>query len=559
MKLLAFLFLFSTFAFSQNKYPQDYFISPLNIPLDLSGSFGELRSNHFHSGLDFTTNKTEGLPVYAAADGYVSRIKISTFGYGKAIYITHNNGFTTVYAHLQKANGEIESYIKKNQYKEKSYEVEMFPKANELFVRKGDIIAFSGNTGGSSGPHLHFEFRDTKTEKIINPLHFGFNKIIRDDRKPEVYALIAYPIDSSLVNESEKPISLSITKQTNGTFLAKTVKTNGKVAFGINAYDFCTNAYNKNGLYKANAYLNGVLYFTFDFETFSFDETRYINHFLDYERLKSLNQRVQKLFYKQPYPLTIINKNTKNGIIAPQPNTTYTYKIELLDFHGNKTEVIVPIEYANQQTKISNKIFKTNYFVKAARESIFKKDNFTVTIPENAFYEDFYMSLEKNSNLVMLHNEKTPIHKAIKLTINDNSISEDLKDKTFIALVEGAELSYNKTYQKDGSYSANIKSFGNYKLAQDTAPPRIYNVNFVEGKTLTQKTISVSINDLLSGIDTYNAYLNGNWILMEYDHKTKKLIHNLSDGIAVKGKNELKIVVIDNLKNSAIFESYFYL
>lgn len=170
MKILRILLFFYTPFFAQTTYPTTYFKSPLLIPMQLSGNFGELRNNHFHSGLDYKTNQKEGLPVLAAADGYVSRIKISTFGYGKAIYINHSNGYTTVYGHLQKANGAIESYIKKSQYDQKSFEIEQFPMAKELQVKQGDTIAWSGNTGGSEGPHLHFEFRDTQTENIINPL-----------------------------------------------------------------------------------------------------------------------------------------------------------------------------------------------------------------------------------------------------------------------------------------------------------------------------------------------------------------------------------------------------
>ena len=185
MRLVLAILFAPLFIFSQD-YPQDYFQSPLDVPLDVSGSFGELRSNHFHSGLDFKTKGVEGLPVYAAGDGYISRIKISTFGYGKAIYITHPNGYTSVYGHLQKANGAIESFIKARQYKEQSYEVEMYLYPTELPVKKGDVIAFSGNTGGSGGPHLHFEFRNTKSEEILNPMHFGFKKIIKDERKPVI-------------------------------------------------------------------------------------------------------------------------------------------------------------------------------------------------------------------------------------------------------------------------------------------------------------------------------------------------------------------------------------
>lgn len=558
MKLLLAILLAPLFLFSQD-YPQETFQSPLGIPLDLSGSFGELRSNHFHSGLDFKTTGKEGLPVYAAGDGYISRIKISTFGYGKAIYITHPNGYTSVYGHLQKANGAIQDYIRKRHYQEKSYEIEMFLYPTELPVKKGDIIAYSGNTGGSGGPHLHFEFRDTKSEQIINPMHFGFKKVIKDERKPIIQGVVAYPIDSTIVNNSQKPINISFSKQADGSYLSVKVKANGKVAFGINAYDFCTNGYNKNGLYKVKAYLNGVLQYQYGFDSFSFDESRYINNFIDYERFHEMGQRVQKLFHFNEYPLSVVSGNKKDGIIKVQPNTNYNYKVELYDFHGNKVDLVIPIEFAFQETKIAKTVQKTPYYIKAKTESIFEKNNVSVYVPENAFYNNFYMNFDVSNDIVTLHDDSVPVHKNITLTFNDVvGLTEEQLSKTYIATLDGYKLDYNKTYRKGNSFSVKTKTLGKYKLAQDTTPPRIYNVNFVEGKKLTdQKTISVSVTDLHSDIDTYNGYLNGKWILMEYDYKTKKLIHNLDDKIYVEGRNDLKIVVTDNLQNSTTFESYF--
>ena len=558
MKLLLAILLAPLFLFSQD-YPQETFQSPLGIPLDLSGYFGELRSNHFHSGLDFKTSGKEGLPVYAAADGYISRIKISTFGYGKAIYITHPNGYTSVYGHLQKANGAIQDYIRKRHYQERSYEIEMYLYPTELPVKKGDIIAYSGNTGGSGGPHLHFEFRDTKSEQIINPMHFGFKKIIKDERKPVIQGVVAYPIDSTIVNNSQKPINISFSKQADGSYLSVKVKANGKVAFGINAYDFCTNGYNKNGLYKVKAYLNGVLQYQYGFDSFAFDESRYINNFIDYERFHEMGQRVQKLFQLNEYPLSVVSGNKKDGIIKVQPNTNYNYKVELYDFHGNKVDLVIPIEFALQETKIAKTVQKTPYYIKAKTESIFEKNNVSVYVPENAFYNNFYMNFDVSNDIVTLHDDSVPVHKNITLTFNDVvGLTEEQLSKTYIATLDGYKLDYNKTYRKGNSFSVKTKSLGKYKLAQDTTPPRIYNVNFVEGKKLTdQKTISVSVTDLHSDIDTYNGYLNGKWILMEYDYKTKKLTHNLDDKIYVEGRNDLKIVVTDNLQNSTTFESYF--
>jgi murein DD-endopeptidase MepM/ murein hydrolase activator NlpD len=560
MKFVLALLLVPFLVFSQENYPQDVFQSPLAIPLDISGSFAELRSNHFHSGLDFKTSGVEGLPVFATGDGYVSRIKISPFGYGKAIYITHPNGYTSVYGHLQKANGAIQELIKKKQYQEQSFEVEMYLYPTELPVKKGDIIAFSGNTGGSGAPHLHFEFRDTKSEQIINPMHFGFKKMIKDERKPIIQGIVVYPLDSTTVNNAQKPINISFNKQTDGTYLCSKVKANGRIAFGINAYDYCTNAYNKNGLYKVKAYLNGVLQYQYGFDTFAFDESRYVNNFIDYERYHDMGQRIQKLFELTSYPLSIVAGNTKDGTLKILPNANYSYRVELYDFHQNKIELIIPIEYGIQVPTIKKTIQKTPYFVKAKTESIFEKGNVTVYVPENAFYANFYMNFEVNKDIATLHDDSVPVHKNITLTFNDVSgLTEEQLSKTYIATLEGYKLDFNKTTRKGNSFATKIKTLGKYKLAQDSIPPRIYNVNFVEGKTLKdQKTISVSVADLHSDIANYSAYLNGKWILMEYDYKTKRLTHNLEDAIYVQGRNDFKISVTDSLQNSATFESYFF-
>ncbi len=332
------------------------------------------------------------------------------------------------------------------------------------------------------------------------------------------------------------------------------------MSFGINAYDFCTNAYNKNGLYKVKAYLNGVLQYQYGFDGFAFDETRYINNFIDYERFHIMGQRVQKLFQLADYPLSVVADNKKDGTIKVQPGTNYTYRIELYDFHGNRVDVIIPLEFAYQEAKIEKTYQKTPYFIKAKNESIFEKNKVTVQILENAFYNDFYLNFDVNGDILSLHDDSVPVHKNITITFNDvQGLTEEQLSKTFIATLDGYKLDFNKTYRKGNTFSIKTRTLGKFKLAQDVTPPRIYNVNFVEGKTIKgQKTISVSITDLLSGIDTYNAYINGKWILMEYDYKTKKLIHNLEDNICVEGRNDFKLVVTDNLQNSTTFESYFF-
>jgi len=558
MKFVYVLFLMAFLGFSQ-EYPKDYFISPLDIPLDVSGSFGELRSNHFHAGLDLKTNGKTGLAVHAVADGYVSRIKISTWGYGKAIYITHPNGYTTVYGHLESANGIIEETIKKRHYTEKSFEIELFFKPTDLPVKKGEIIAFSGNSGGSGGPHLHFEFRDSKTEKILNPLLFGYDKFVVDKFKPKVTGIMVYPLNDSIaINDEFLAQTIPLSPNSDGNYVAQKIYTNGAIGFGMNVFDNMTNAYNKNGIYKVSTFVNGVPYFSYKFDSFSFDESKHINYFIDFYRYKKQKQRFQKMFMFTNYPLSIVNENKRDGILKVQPAASYTYKIIVEDFAKNSSIIEIPVVYKKAEVKKTVAIID-GISIKAKNEYNFEDGNCTVYFPENTFYEDFKMKMRMQDGMLYLHEDEIPVKNSFTVSFDISNLDENLKNKSFIAYVDGNDVSYNKSYFKGNKINARVKKLGNYKVIQDTVAPKIYAVNFSEGKNIdSYKTISIKIADDLSGIDSYEAYLNGNWILMDYDYKTNKLVHNLSDAIYVKGKNDFKLVVSDEMNNSTTFESVFY-
>ncbi len=559
MKLSFFLILFCNALFSQTEYPKDYFRSPLDIPMQLSGNFGELRPNHFHAGFDMKTLQREGLNVYAVADGYVSRIKISTFGNGKIIYISHPNGFTSVYGHLQKANDSIESFIKMTHYKEQSFEIEMFLKPNELIVKQGQLIAFTGNTGSSEGPHLHFEFRDTKTEFIINPMFFGFDAFLKDSKKPVIQNLYAYPLDSkTTVNHSRRPIIIATTLQKDGTYLAQKVVANGKIGFGITTFDYDDVSFNKNGVFDVNFFSNGKSVFEYQFNTYSFDDMRYINVLIDYPLYKKTGQRVQKLFMNPPYDLRIVKTDETNGVITVLPNLNSVCRIEVSDLYGNKTIIAIPVEYDLLSTVIEKEPIVSNYFVKASKDCLFEKDGMSVFFPAGTFYDDFNLNFDVKNNVLKVHDDTVPVSSNFTISIENNSYPEDQKDKIFIGRVSGKSISYNSTRRKEGVYEAKTRTLGQYLLVLDTIKPVISIVKSIEGKDLSnQKIIQVSIRDSLSGIRSYNGYLNGKWILMEYDNKTRRLTHNFSDGIVANGANELKIVVVDNVGNSATFEAHF--
>ena len=559
MKIIySFLFFYAFTTVAQITYPKDYFRSPLDIPMQLSGNFGEFRPNHFHAGFDFKTMQKEGLNIYAVADGYVSRIKISTVGNGKTIYINHPNGFTSVYAHLQRSLGKIEEYIKKAHYKEQAYEIELFPSPTDLIVKKGDVIALSGNTGGSEGPHLHFEFRDTQTEKVINPYFFGFDSFMKDTKKPQISSLVVYPInENSVVNQSKRPVNLNLSLMADGSYLSQKVLAKGKIGFGIQSYDVFDFSYDKYGLFKVQTFLNGSPSFGYQLDTFSFDETKYINAFIDFYKYKKTKQRIQKLFMQNPYPLSIIRSDLNYGIIEVSSNFTNLYRIEVSDFYGNTTSVSIPIQYAVDEAKITEEVVKTPYLLKAKTDSNFEKDNGSVFFPAGTFYDDFYLDFDVKDNVMTVHNDLVAVNNAFQVTIIDSSAVND--EKTFIASLKENKLSYNSTKRKENTFTTYTKKLGKFILAKDTIAPKISIAKPIDGKWLSnQKTVQLTISDALSGIKSYNGFLNGKWILFEYENKTNTITHYFDDGIVAEGKNDLKVVVTDNVGNSTIFETQFF-
>lgn len=560
MKLAFLAFLVCNLAVAQTDYPKNYFDSPLEVPLQLSANFGELRSNHFHAGFDIRTQQRTGLNVLAAADGYVSRIKISTYGGGKTLYITHPNGYTTVYCHLNSAVGSIEKFIKETQYKEKAYEVEVFLKPNELPVKKGEIIALSGNTGGSGGPHLHFEIRDSKTEKIINPMLFGFDAKFTDTQKPTLSTVYVYPLnDSTTVNQARRPLILNVKQQSDGSFLADRVATNGQIGFGITVRDKDNISPFKYGIYKVESFFNGNVNFGYTFDTFSFDESRYINALLDYEKYRTNGQKVQQLFMRKKFPLSIIKTDSNNGILTIVPNLASTYRIEVSDFYGNKTTIHIPIQYDSLPAIVPKEEPVSKYLVRADKDCIFAKENVTVFFPAGTFYNDFNMNFDVKGDEIIVHDETVPVHTNFTLSIDDPSFGAGNRDKVFIGEIVGKRIDFNYTSLKGTVFTSKLRYMASYKLVLDVEPPTVRITKVVEGKNIgNQKSIKFIISDSLSGIKSYDGYLNGKWILFEYEYKNRKITHDFSDGIVLDGANDLKVVVTDNVGNSTTFETQFF-
>ena len=560
MRILFFFQLFFVWYLeAQNKYPEGYFSQPLDIPLVLSGTFGELRSNHFHSGVDIKTNGKENLSVYGVASGYVSRIKIQRYGYGKALYITHPNGYTSVYCHLNSFASHIASYVKEAQYKDQTYEIELFPEKNTLAINQGDFIAYSGNTGGSGGPHLHFEIRDSLSNPI-NPLLFGYE--VKDTKSPTVQGVYVYPIDKdAIVKNSNERVKLVLRKVKENLYIANSIEAIGVIGLGIDTFDQLDMAYNKNGVFKVRTLINGNLNFEYDFETFSFAETRDINTFIDYPKYVTTRKRIQKC-YVEPYNnLSLYNKKNNNGLIVIEEGNSYQIEIEVLDIADNKTKVIIPIEgYSPHDKIVFPQLAEEGTLLIAGRDNIFKQDNATVFVPANTFYYDFMLDFKTYGDTVMVHNFQTPIKNKYTLTIDLPEERYLSDDRLFIAYVkQHNKLEYQQTFYQENALSTRTNYLGEFIIVKDSIAPQVKSLNFKEGQNLKNyKTLKLLVSDDLSGIDSYNATLNGEWILMEYEYKKDMLIYNFSDLELKEGKYDLEVEVKDKVGNTIIYKTVFY-
>ncbi|WP_375324979.1 M23 family metallopeptidase [Flagellimonas sp. GZD32] len=544
---------------AQMEYPKESFQSPLEIPLVLAGTFGELRSNHFHSGIDIKTQQREGLPVLAIQDGAITRIVVKHWGYGKALYVAHPNGYTSVYGHLQKFSPEIEAYVKKVQYQKQSYEVEIFPDYGEIKVTKGNTIAYSGNTGGSAGPHLHFEIRNSVNSKPTNPLLYGYE--VRDATNPTLLGLYGYPLsDDAMINQSQEKIQLNYTKQADGSYLADKVSAIGTIGFGINTFDRLDLAANKNGVYAIKQIVNGREYSNFDFETFSFGETRYINTLIDYEHFYDHRQRIQKIF-KEPYNhLSIYNTLYNDGKIEVNEGMSYNVEFLIADIAGNTTKLVVPIEGKREAVKIPKEDRTTENYVIASKPNNYDLGAAKVYFPSNTFYEDFYINLEKGTDTITIHDNSVAAHRNFTISFDPSKYAQQDRDQLFIAHLDiDGRPSYSTTYKRDGSFTTRTRTLGTYTLVKDSVAPIIKPKNFKEKQWLNNFSyLSLRISDDLSGIDSYSATLNGKWILMEYEPKTNTITYNFEDNISNETENELVVTVTDNVGNSTTYTTTFF-
>lgn len=556
---------------SQPTFRQDYFMAPINIPLFLSGSFGELRSNHFHSGIDIKTQGVSGHRVYASAEGYVSRIKVEAAGYGNTLYITHPAGYTTVYAHLEKFRQDIADYVKELQYKKERHAVDIFPEKEKWKVEKGEFIALSGSSGYSFGPHLHFEIRNASNQAPMNVLLFGFD--IADDVAPRIMSVYLYPKGKqSHINGSAEKQRFNVETNSSGYILkgAQQLLVNGKISFGMEAFDYLSGARNRCGIYSIMMLIDGELKYHWEMDQFTFSESRYINTYIDYEE-KQLNSRlVQKTYLAPNNHLDLYQFVDDRGIFDFSEDREYQVRFILKDAYANSTELSLLLRggqpYDNPPpSPIHGFVRKFSWDL----PNEFRTEDVVLTIPKGSLYEDLDFTYVKSdapegcwSSVHHIHDIYTPMHLSGELAIRADSLPENLRDKAYLGYMNGEEGHTEAAggVWENGMVKTKIRSFGRYMVLVDTIDPVVEPLNLGGSRNMSSKTsIRFRVRDQQSGIKSYEGYIDNYWALIEYDLKNNLVFYRFDPERLERGKNhELELYIIDNKDNIAYYYTDFY-
>ncbi|MBC7688376.1 MAG: M23 family metallopeptidase [Aquabacterium sp.] len=543
--------------FTAKAYPQGYFSWPVNARPGLAANFGELRPNHYHMGLDCRTDQKENRPVLAVADGYIAKVKIESFGFGRSIYINHPNGFTTLYAHLNDFYPELEKYITQQQYNLESWKVFLDIPANLFTVKKGQFIAYSGNTGGSQGPHLHFEIRDTKTDKVLNPLLFGFT--LADNIAPDILRLAVY--DRSISTYEQTPRFYQL-KKVNGiyTTLPHLLTLNSSnLSFAITAYDRYTGSTNKNGIYQAVLFNDEQPVTGFQLNNISYDETRYLNAHVDYKLRSTGGSWVQHLSRLPGYPQGVYKDLSGDGVIDIADGSAHAIKIEVEDVAGNTSLLKFDVKKTAGNTAAflatSVPAYLPNQF-KPGFINVFENSKVSFYLPENALYDSVRFKYNevipaKGNPIYQIHNGTVPVQTMFPVKIFYAGAANP--GKIVMHRFWGDKDDYAKAVPvkaSTGWYMASFRAFGNFQLVEDTLAPTIIAVGIREGMNAAKlNRIAFVVKDNTEELENFTAYLDGKWLRFTND-KGSAFIYNF-DAHCPRGQHELKISVEDCVGNKA--------
>jgi len=517
---------------------QSGFILPLKEKVFLTGNYGEIRPNHFHAGIDFKTHSDKNLPIYAVANGYVSRIKVSTHGYGKTLYITHANGLVSVYGHQYTYNDVIKKYAESAQEMQETFEIEIFPKPNELPVKQGDVIGFTGNTGDSEGPHLHFEIRDEKTEVPLNPLRF---LPITDTEPPTITSIAFYEEDYT------EPHIFKAKKKTD------TVSVSTKFGVGVECFDLEQVHGNKNNINKVFLFLDYKIFYSHTLDSIPFDLGRYVNTYCDYDVKKKNKIKIQKCFIGKNNDLPIYHTGSQNGFVYLTDTLYHQLTIKVYDFynHGAEVNIVLKRKPAGRQKPII--VLPVNC-LKAYKNS---KADYSIELPEKSLYKDVAMKDSFSNNTLFLYakNYDVPFQKSCTLSIKPVDNLLKYADKLCLAEASGKEQVYAGGSLENGFMKTTVKNFGTYKVSFDTIAPKIKFINPKKKKGYKAgDVIYFKVSDDFSGIGKFKLTINDTFQLAEYEHKTGMIFFRLRE-TTPKGKLNVKLVLDDKKNNTVVTET----
>ena len=542
--------------FETKTYPQNYFIYPVATTKGIVANFGELRPNHYHMGLDCRTDQVQNKIILAAAAGYIAKVKIEPQGFGRAIYINHPNGFTTLYAHLNDFYPQLEKYVKEQQYKLKSWAVFLDIPTNLFTVQQGDSIAFSGNTGGSQGPHLHFEIRDTKTDKVLNTTLFNFE--ISDTIAPDIYRLALYNRNISTYEQSPRFYNL---KKVNGTYITNPpliIVNSNKVSFGIAATDRNNASANRNGIYETVLHDDDKPVMGFQLDNIGYDETRYMNAHIDYKYRSSGGGFIQHVAKLPGYNSSVYKTTNGDGVINLNDDSSHTIKIEVKDADDNMATLQFKIardtNFTEPDKAAPAAIVEPNEF-HPGYLNIFENNNIILYLPQNCLYDSMrfkYSEItpKQGYTIFQIHNTSVPLQSYFPVTIKALT---PLPNKMVMHRFANGRHDYKvaqpvKNFKDSGWYKASFREFGSYQLMIDTIPPNITPVGFKNGMNCSkQSNIRFVVTDNTEELKSFTATLDGNWLRFSND-KGRTFIYTF-DEMCPAGEHELKIIAEDQVGN----------